>query len=191
MSSQSSIHFYATKFVPVASSDLVRLFELLGGREDVLKVTREREMRQWEGRAVGEVAEFIVLRRRMSLAQVDSFFTQGELLILDWFSNGAGLREDLLRQSEHSIPPPIRGDFLPNNAEINIGWHDVYGVPEGEDERFFARAFLSLRFWGYGGPQDMLQYRSRVERLPATTEIRDGVARIIRAPLLVEVYTSL
>jgi hypothetical protein len=57
------------------------------------------------------------------------------------------------------IPESIRGGFVPNSIGCRVGWHDIFDCYEESVGRFIARAYYSLRLFGWGHPNDWPEFR--------------------------------
>ena len=73
---------------------------------------------------------------------------------------------------ERAIPAGIRGEFLPCNVGIEVGFHDLFECAEEEEGRYIARAFLSVQFSGYSSPNDWGEFQRRVMELPEVLAVQ-------------------
>ncbi len=75
------------------------------------------------------------------------------------------------------ITDDIRGQFEPTNLEILIGRHDLFEMTEHEQGFLFAQPFLSVKFYGYGVPEDWEKTRQKIFTLSGVV----GVQRLLES----------
>jgi hypothetical protein len=78
-----------------------------------------------------------------------------------------------------SIPENIRGNFLPTEVSIKVGYHDLYEYAENDDGHLFGRPFLSVRFFGYSTPNDWDGFREMVFKLPEVQTLKKELEQIL------------
>lgn len=92
-----------------------------------------------------------------------------------WLS-GEMIRSRLLDRIESavrcSIPPEVRGEFVPHNMTITMGFHDIFECAEAEEGQYVARAFVSVSFFGYSTPENWAEFRRRVFGIPEVQAVR-------------------
>ncbi len=77
------------------------------------------------------------------------------------------------------IDQSIRGDFVPCDAVLRAGWHDIWECAENDDGTLFGRAFISLSLGSYGTPNDWAEYRRQVFQVPEVIELQQRLELIL------------
>jgi hypothetical protein len=78
-----------------------------------------------------------------------------------------------------TIDEDIRGDFCPSQVHLGVGYHDLFESAEHEDGFLIARAFFSIRFWGYSTPHDWDAFRSDCFTLSAMLLIKKELEALV------------
>ncbi len=89
-----------------------------------------------------------------------------------------------------AIPGSVRGEFVPTDPIICIGYHDIFECAEHDEGFLFGRAFFSFRLFGYGTPLDWTRYRKEVFNVGAIKALKADLEEII-GPLDQCIYWSI
>jgi hypothetical protein len=144
-------------------------------------------------RTIGE-SRALDLMRKYDLDQVDSPFPKqedvckrchpeqlrgklkaGTELSID-FSTAP--RTEIFCQAHALMPESLRGEFNPGTPIVSIGWHDLVDE-RPDDRRLVARAFLTVRVWGYGTPRDDARYRQEIWNQPFAQDFERELASLV------------
>jgi hypothetical protein len=88
-------------------------------------------------------------------------------------------------KAHDKIDSKIRGDFQPASPIVQIGFHDLFHE-DGEGEmHYIARAFCSLRMFGYGTPSDEPAYKKKIWGLDFIKRFEEDISAILK-PCVVE-----
>jgi hypothetical protein len=88
---------------------------------------------------------------------------------------------------KESLSPTIRDNFLPTDAFVSVGSHDLWEDAENDDGTFIARPFLSVMFFGYGSPLNWKEFRTRVFDIPAIQQVKRELEAVL-GPLQQSVF---
>jgi hypothetical protein len=102
---------------------------------------------------------------------------------------GSPFANRVLGAVKTTIPSKIRGEFCPGDLFITVGFHDIWENAEVDEGQVFARAFLSIRFFGYGTPYDWQAFRALVFNVPEIKAVKSEL-EAISGPLDQVVYWS-
>lgn len=119
---------------------------------------------------------------------LDRYYREGVVLAAHLDGSPVGLR--IGRAVESHLPKEIRGDYAPWDPYIRIGWHDLWECAEHEEGFFFARAFLSIAFFGYFSPSNWKEFRRAIFELPEVRSAKADLERIVGQPLEQVIYWS-
>jgi hypothetical protein len=100
---------------------------------------------------------------------ISQLYVPGTCLLL-WIGR-CPLGDRLAESIQREVPKSLRGDFVPSEVALYTGWHDVYECSETHHGILYARAFCSLRFWGYSSPNDWGRTRSMISSSPAVMDL--------------------
>ncbi|HLL89088.1 MAG TPA: hypothetical protein VK324_07270 [Tepidisphaeraceae bacterium] len=120
-------------------------------------------------------------------SQLTTLYVEGTSLTCDFHTSSLGAR--IAEAVRVQIPPELRQDFVPSDLFVTIGYHDLWENAEAEEGRLLARAFLSMRFFGYGTPADWPAFRRRVFGLPEVRAVKVELEAAV-GPLEQIVYWS-
>ncbi len=177
MSQSTNIHFYTCETLVDPLGSLEKTLALLEPQQ--IRVTRYNGSdSSWadlhDDQSEGPTYE--TLRKIVSVDQATGMYIPGNFLALDIISQ---LTKKLSLLVDRAIPESVRDDHWPHNLSLYIDPHDIFENAENTNGHFFARAFLSIKFWGYSTPRDIVEYRNRVLALPLVTEIRENLSHIL------------
>jgi hypothetical protein len=88
---------------------------------------------------------------------------------------GCRIEKDVVENIDGSI----RGDYVPADIFFRIGYHDIWEAAEHEEGFLFARAFLSISFWGYSSPNNWKAFRQQVFRLKGVRDVKCELESLI------------
>jgi hypothetical protein len=164
MGQHGSLTFYKTRRLDAPPAVLRKLIQL-AAPEHVLELFRSvGEDNGWEVfQRGGPGVRDEMLQRPQSLEELVSQYRDGTRLSVD--AVGSPLARRVQDAIASQIPPSIRGDFVPTDQLIRIGYHDIWDDAEHEEGCLIARAFLSIDFFGYSTPNDWLSFREQVLRI--------------------------
>ncbi len=89
------------------------------------------------------------------------------------------LADRVMKAVQESIPADIRGDYLPTELVLQVGYHDHYECAEVDEGQYFGRAFISVGFSGYSSPCDWDEFRQRVFLIPEVVSVKQDLERIL------------
>lgn len=119
---------------------------------------------------------------------LDRYYRENIVLSAKLYSSPIGLK--IGRSVETQVPKEIRGDFIPTDPIVKIGWHDLWECAEHHEGLFFARAFLSVGFFGYFTPNNWQAFREAVFKIPEIQEVKTDLERVVGMPLEGVIYWS-
>jgi hypothetical protein len=182
-----SITFYATRRIDPPSAVIRNLLELLqvetvvGGSRTLVEDT------EWEHFLRDEDVPTEYLTGEVSRENLPSLYKEGSSLSAILLRSP--LSDRIYRAVEAAIPLAIRGNFRPTELYVTIGWHDLWENAEHDEGFVFARAFLSIHFYGYGTPSDWPAFRGAVFQIPEVLAVRREL-EAVTGPLDQCVYWS-
>ncbi len=107
---------------------------------------------------------------RLELAEIPDAFVENRSLHVGSIVSHLG--RQIATGVENAIPESIRGNFVPGEIGITIGCHDIWENAESEEGFLFARAFLSIAFFGYGSPNIWPAFRAAVFAIPEVQAVK-------------------
>lgn len=187
MSQSGKLIFYSVKPLDDPSAILRSIVTYLKPR-CIFVVSRSKgESREWEDFLAGkDKYDSELFPRLPDPLQVGKYYEEGKLLSAQL--DGSPVSAPLMKAVEAGIPAAIRGDFLPSDPIIKIGWHDLWECSEDDKGVLFARAFLSVGFFGYSTPFDWKAFRRAVFELPDVQAIRSDLSKIVGEQLEQVIY---
>lgn len=165
MSQTGSIEFYVTQELSDPEALLQQIVQWLGAESLLFAYRSEGESRAWDlsqKYARDEIDSPYVKEKKVCghsrPDQLRGLYLPGTSLNIDF--NGAP-RTDIVCQAHALLPESLRGNFNPGTPIVYLGWHDL--IDELPDEaHLLARAFLTVKIWGYGTPADDPRYRADI-----------------------------
>jgi len=117
------------------------------------------------------------VRGPLTIEEAAEYYQPGGMLttLAGYSRVGHRLFDDVIA----SIPENIRGSFVPGDAHVRLGWHDIYEAQYAETARLHATAFLSVSFSGSGYPERMDECRERIFALPVMQNFKRDLEAII------------
>lgn len=177
MGQDGNVTFYRTSRAADPPALLRDLLQLLAPRHRPLVSRTLAEDREWDAFKSESVddtpREFF--GDSLNINQIPEAFREGRSLTV--CSIASALSDRVAEAIRTSVPEAVRGIFLPLEVSLTVGYHDIWENAEHEDGHLFARAFLSVAFFGYGSPNDWSLCRETILRLP---DIRDVQAQLER-----------
>ena len=182
MSQTGAVTYYITEELQRSEGTLMELVRWLGA--DVLLYAE---------RTIGESREWD-LSRKYDRDEVSSPYPESESLcerchpdrLAGLYLPGTELRIDfstsprtnIFCQAHAQIPEELRGDFNPGSPIVSLGWHDL--IDERPDEELYlARAFLTVKVWGYGTPANDPRYRKEIWNQPFVQDFERELAALV------------
>jgi hypothetical protein len=120
--------------------------------------------------------------QRGVVADLAGLYKPGRRLSIDIGKTPRGSR---IWEEHQKLDPKLRGDYQTGSPIICLGHHDLIDQDQETESVFVARAFCSLKMFGYGTPANDAAYRAMIWQQPFVREIGEEFAAII-APARVE-----
>ncbi len=162
--------------------DIIRSLIKLLDPGSIYYITRSwKEEHSWDEFLKGELGD---PEERLAIPQnyLDVSELYKDKLLLSMELNKTKIGHQVWNVVKNNIPEEIRGDYLPSDVSLSIGFHDLFECAEEEDGHYIARAFLSISFFGYGTPNDWEGFREQVFKLPEIQAIKKEF-ELITGPL--------
>jgi hypothetical protein len=186
MSQEGHLTFFSTREQPTPfalTSALIR--DIIGAERTWLVSRTRREDRSWERWQRIVASHFMLdddpepwesLGKGFSPEEAGAEFRPDRCLIIMFI-------ETLLAKpfDEHlrRIDERIRGQFVPTDCILMIGWHDIWEAAEHDHGQLFGRAFVSLSIRGNSSPNDWPEYRRLVLREPVVLRLQERLESIL------------
>ncbi|HVT87423.1 MAG TPA: hypothetical protein VHD56_01110 [Tepidisphaeraceae bacterium] len=146
-----------------------------------------KEAHSWENFLAGrDDPKLDMLPSLASPDDLESYYLDGSVLSAQ--PDGSQIGFTIAQAVETKIPVEIRGEFIPSDPVVCIGWHDIWESAEHDEGLFIARAFFSIGFFGYSTPNDWKAFRERVFELMEVQDVKLDLQRLIGHPLEQVIY---
>jgi len=188
MSLYGDIVFFTTVKPPDPKAVVLALLECTGAEHVCAAWRTVREDRTWNFiqqnlRATGDEAFTQPVKslnvRDMSLREVASLYDEDRYLTINVGPGAKRLGLRVWRAVHDGIPEEIRGNFEPAAVYIGVGYHDLTECADGEEDRYVARAFFSVEFFGYGVPHRWRDTNRLIFELPDIVEVKQELEAIL------------
>lgn len=185
MGQEGYLTFFSTREIADPAPVIAAIMRDIIGAERTWIATRthseDRSWEQWQRMVASdftldeEEQERDRLPKGLTPEEAGASFRPGTRLMLMYTDTAIARVHDALR----GIDKSIRGEFVPCDAVLTAGWHDVWEAAENDDGNLFGRAFISLALSGYNSPNDWQEYRRQVFQVPEVLELQQRLEKII------------
>ncbi len=177
MSRSGVVCFYSTLEMDRPVEVINNILEINGASKVYLVSRSTQADDEWNRFRQGqEQADDELLGKGIASQDAAAMYQPGRCLSLDVGRSHWG--DELGKEVEKNIPEDVRGDFLPCQLLIQCGFHDLFECAEHEGGLFFARAFFSVSFFGYGSPDLWPETREAILSLPMIAKIRQSLQKM-------------
>ncbi len=167
--------FYTTHELEAPRAPIAELLAVLGGQVQGVTRTCGPE-RSWQ-----EALDDSLLEQTeepfpaMPAAAVPALYIADRLLYAE--IRHRALMDRLDNACRDTIPEDVRDNFSPGDLFVCFGPHDLFEYVR--EPIYIARAFCSVRLFGWGCPKDMARYRELVFQVPEIIEFRQRVEAVL------------
>lgn len=183
MSQSGSIVFYTEEQFEKPEDALFRIFSWLGATQLYLANRTISESQEWKLTLAAQEDDDVEpydpdesVCNRSPVSALKGAYMPGRTLIVDL---STAPRTDLFCKTHAELDPKIRGDFNPGSPIIRLGHHDLF-EEDGEGElHYVARAFCSIRIFGYGTPANDKVYRKMIWSQPFVQDFEMEVLKLL------------
>lgn len=185
MGQEGYLTFFSTRKVADPSPVIAAIMRDIIGAEQTWIATRTHsEDRSWDEWQRMVASNFTLdeqeqkrerLPKGLTPDEAGKSFRPGTRLMLMYTDTDIARIHDPLSVIDKSI----RGDFVPCDAVLRAGWHDIWECAENDDGTLFGRAFISLSLGSYGTPNDWAEYRRQVFQVPEVIELQQRLEQIL------------
>jgi len=176
MSVTTNITFYTTKQPSIPPRELIRLC--------MQKLDAEKCF--WASRTVGPSNEWALLQSRsgesiprepipipVNLDELGLQYREGTSFFID---PKCKMLDRVYSILESDFDSALLHKFRISSVSLRVGWHDIY---DGFDEiKFYARAFVSVNFWGNGTPSDDAAFKQTLFSHPGIIKIKSEIEEV-------------
>lgn len=166
MPQSGNLCFYTTNKPPAPTRALERFIGTLGPIRILGAFRTLAEERSWERFKLDDDPDqpLEYFLDSMNLEELAKLYADDRSLYARLSASEHGRRvADAVKER---IPAEIRGDFVPSDPFIRIGYHDLWENSEHEEGHLFARSFLTVGFFGYSTPSHWKEFRQQIFLLP-------------------------
>ncbi len=170
------IIFYTTSAPTDPRAQFADLLSISGER--VLSVSRTRRpergwrvARSFSGREQAD--DFY--RDKMSITDAVALFRPNRHLLVE--VDGGPMMDRVHTACLEQIPEEVRDDFSPWNLYIGYGPHDLF--ESAVSLTYIARAYCSVRLFGWGCPSNWPKYREMVFQVPEIIEAKQHFETVL------------
>jgi hypothetical protein len=177
MGQNGSLTFYTTR-PPDNPKATLRALVLHAHPEHVLSSLRSiGEDREWEDLLNdGPGVRHELLPPPPSVDEFVNYYREGTSLGTECVGSPLALR--IKEAVAAAIPVSVRGDYVPTDLGVRIGFHDIVDDAEHEEGLLIARPFLSIGFFGYSTPNDWKAFREAVFQIPEVQAVKRDLETI-------------
>ncbi len=183
MAQCGTLTFYSTSAHSEPRRLLSQALALAGGSKVLYAYRSVEEDDRWARFRGGEDLDYEYIAGHTPMAEVPSLWKPGTSLSVSIEPNRMGGMFERVMQER--IPANVRGNFIPCQTDLQIGWHDI--IEETEEPphygRLIARAFFAFKLFGYGTPSDWAGYRRVVFDVPEVKQLRANLEQIVGGPV--------
>lgn len=176
MSQQTSIYFSVGELAVLGEQRVKECLKYLGADLENCKYS----VTYIASKAEGEIP--LGVRVRGTVADALASTGLDKLVKLTWFDLGEGKLCNLQASIQRNSSVAIRGEYLPTNAELFIGYHDVPSQPQPVE--------LSVVFWGYRVPRDLDAFVREVVALDEVIIIQSQIQKLFETSVHVDVIVE-
>lgn len=185
MSQEGNLTFFSTREIVDPATVIAAIMRDIIGAERTWIATRTHsEDRSWDNWQRMAASDFTLdeeeqerdrLPKGLTPDEAGASFRSGTKLVLMYTDTAIARIHDALSEIDNNI----RGEFVPCDAVLTAGWHDIWEAAENDDGTLFGRAFISLALGGYSSPNDWREYRRQVFQVPEVIELQQQLEKII------------
>lgn len=183
MAQCGTLQFYSTREHPEPRRLLSEALALAGGSKVLYAYRSVEEDDRWARFRRGEDLDYEYIAGHMPMAEVPALWVPSTSLLVSIEPNPMGAMFERVMQER--IPASVRGNFIPCQTDLQIGWHDI--IEETEEPphygRLIARAFFAFTLFGYGTPSDWAAYRRIVFDVPEVKQLQESLERVVGSPV--------
>ncbi len=104
--------------------------------------------------------------------------------------NIPALQSDMLANKlKEEVPESVRGDCIPCDFYINLGWHDLFGNINSDKVEYISRAHCSIQLCSNEYPDDIEEYNKRLFTIPVLKMFQSELEEIL-GPLKKSIFYS-
>lgn len=190
MATSGSLIYYTERVPQDLAGALQGCFELLHADAAVVAFVREEQSRGWDAAkrlqreglppiSRGGLYETHsrLVQGPFSLVQAHDLIRRHSVVSLEMPFGAVG--RELYEAIGQAIDVSVRGDFLPHQPKITIGWHDLVGEDRRGRPLLIARPFFVLSLWSRFVARDAQAFLRQASCVEPVKRIRSGLEAVV------------